>query len=472
MRNLTLTILMAGCILSGCTMIPEYIKPNFSAAQSWEGSASYLTQAEADAAQQVIWSEFFQSPELKHVIGIALEHNKDLQIVALNIQEARAMYRIQRADLLPDIDINSGGNIQKTSDKSSLTGKGAKSELYTANIGLSTYEIDMFGKVRSLNESALHDYLATKEAKYILQNTLIAETANAYLQLLADHKLLTLSEKTLQSREKTYYLLSKSLENGVATSLDVARAATLIEIARVDQQQYNRFVAKDKNALILLMGIKHGSAEITEISLDNVKMMEDIKVALPSEVLLGRAEIRRAEFELMARNADIGAARAAFFPSITLTSTYGFASNSLSDLFSSDAAGAWSLIPQLTLPIFQGGRNKTNLRLAEIRKDKAIINYERAIQTAFRDVSDELIVRYTLNEQLKAQQRLIEATQQVYKLSDARYKAGIDSFLSILDAKRELYTVEKEEILIQQQRLSNLVNLYKALGGGVNTSKL
>ncbi|MEC7029388.1 MAG: efflux transporter outer membrane subunit, partial [Pseudomonadota bacterium] len=220
------------------------------------------------------------------------------------------------------------------------------------------------------------------------------------------------------------------------------------------------------NALFLLMGVPQDNSVLPKSTLDEVTFKDGLDSGLPSEILLMRPDVKQAEYELLARNADIGAARAAFFPSISLTGTYGFASQSLSNLFTGGAAGAWAFLPQITLPIFQGGRNQANLDLAEIRKEKAVLNYEKAIQTAFREVSDELAARETLDGQLQAQRRLVEAAETVYSVSEARYKSGIDSFLSVLDAQRELYAYQQNEIQIELQRQTNLVNLYKVLGGG------
>lgn len=417
-------------------------------------------------ATQMDWKQFFNSQEFHLVIGTALQNNKDLRTTALNIEETRAVYRISRADLFPNVNANGDGTVAESSDESSITGRADKTELYEANIGVAAYELDLFGKIRSKNESAINAYLATQEAHEVVRNALIAETANAYLQLLADEKLLTLTQKTLKAQQSTYDILAESLEKGISTEQDVARAATAVETARVNLHQYSRFVAQDKNALFLLMGIAQDSEFLPKTTLDNVAIKDNLDPALPSEVLLTRPDIRQAEYELLSRNADIGAARAAFFPSITLTGTYGFASQDLGQLFASGASGAWAFLPQITLPIFQGGRNQANLDLAEIRKEKAVVNYEQAIQIAFREVSDELAARETLDAQLKAQRRLVGAAQKVYDISQARYKSGIDSFLSVLDSQRELYTSQQQEIQIERQRLANLVNLYKVLGGG------
>ncbi len=466
MKNKILTLMLASSVLGGCTMTPDYQRPELSVATAWSNVPGYEAVIGDSVAAQLHWNTFFQSPELSQVIQTALDNNKDLRTAALNIEEARALYRIERADLLPSVNANGDGTISRNTDDTSATGRAIKSEVYEANIGVASYEIDLFGKIRSNNESALNEYLATEEAMIVVRNALIAETANAYLQLLSDQKLLTLTEKTLKAQNSTYEILSQSLDKGVSTEQDVARAQTAVETARVNMHLYKRLVAQDKNALFLLMGIPQDESVLPVITLDDVQLLDNLASGLPSEVLLLRPDIRQAELELLARNADIGAARAAFFPSITLTGTAGFASQSLGDLFTSGAGGAWAFLPSITLPIFQGGRNKANLDLAKVRREKAIVNYEKTVQVAFRDVADELAARATLEEQLKSQRRLVSAAQKVYDISQARYKSGIDSFLSVLDSQRELYTYQQNEIQIEQQRLSNLVNLYRALGGG------
>lgn len=461
-----LSIFLAATMLSGCTMIPDFVRPDFSAAYEWHDVPGYELPAGDNLATQTDWKEFFSSPEFHLVIGTVLQNNKDLKTAALNIAEARALYRIERADLFPDINANGEATLSESSDESSVTGLARTNELYEANLGVAAYELDLFGRLRSQNEAAINTYLATHKARSVVQNALIAETANAYLQLLADQKLLNLTQKTLDAQQRTYDILSQSLEKGVSTEQDVARAETAVETARVNLHQYSRFVAQDKNALFLLMGIPYEEGFLPQTTLNEVSVRDNLDPGLPSEVLLMRPDVRQAEYELLARNADIGAARAAFFPSITLTGTYGFASQNLGELFTSGGAGAWTFFPQITLPIFQGGRNKANLDLAEIRTEQAIVNYEQAIQVAFREVSDELAARETLDEQLRAQRRLVAAAEKVYNVSQARYEAGIDSFLSVLDAQRELYTFQQQEIQIERQRLSNMVDLYKVLGGG------
>lgn len=466
MKSKILTILFASTVMGGCTLAPDYVRPDLSSAAVWSNVPGYELPAGENIATQLHWKTFFQSPELANVIELALANNKDLRTSALNIEEARALYRVSRADLMPNVNASGDATITKNTDETSATGSAVKSEVYEANIGVASYELDLFGKIRSNNESDLNEYLATQEAYAVVRNSLIAETANAYLQLLADQKLLALTEKTLEAQNQTYDILKQSLEKGVATEQDVARAQTAVETARVNMHLYKRLVAQDKNALFLLMGLPQDNSMLPNTTLDDIVLADNLSPGLPSDVLLARPDVRQAEYELLARNADIGAARAAFFPSITLTGSAGFASQSLGNLFASGAGGAWAFLPQITLPIFQGGRNQANLDLAEIRKEKAIVNYEWAVQSAFRDVADELAARATLDEQLQSQRRLVAAAQKVYDISQARYKSGIDSFLSVLDSQRELYTYQQNEIQIEQQRLSNLVSLYRALGGG------
>ena len=466
-NTFALGVLLASSALVGCTMAPNYERPNFAAAPEWQTPEGYDLPVGEAVATKLTWREFFADPHLQRVIETALENNKDLRQSALNIAEARAMYRISRADLLPTINANGTYTGTESSESSNFFGAGTwRTDLYEVNLGVAAYELDFFGRLRSQSNAAINDYLATKEAYAVVRNALIAETANAYLQYLADKKLLDLTQKTLEAQKNTYDIVAQSLEKGLGTNQDLSRAATAVETAQVNYHQYSRFVAQDENALFLLMGVANDKTILGDITLDDVQLHQELMAGLPSEVLLMRPDIRQAEFELKARNAEIGAARAAFFPSISLTGNYGFASNTLDGLFSESAFGAWMFMPQVRLPIFEGGRNRANLEVANLRKRKEILQYEDAIQTAFREVADELAARATLDEQLAAQNRLVEAAQKVYDLAKARYKSGVDSFLSVLDAQRELYTFQQSEITTQREQLANLVTLYKVLGGG------
>lgn len=466
------TALILTTLLGGCSFVPEYLRPNLPTAASWPTGDAYRpdtaeSSAAAKPAIETGWREFFKSATLQNLIEASLENNRDLRVAALNVEAARAAYRVQRADLVPSVSAGGAMSRQGTPENASSSGRDSVSSQYSANVATTAFELDVFGRIRSLNEQALQQYLATDEARKAVQIALVAEVANAYLTLLADAKLLRLTEETLTAQQESFELIQRSFDAGIGSQLDVSQARTSVETARTNLAQYKRLVAQDKNALVLLVGsadIDIGSASET---LDDALILENLPVGVPSDVLLARPDIAQAEYALKAANANIGAARAAFFPRISLTGSLGLASESLSDLFKSGSALAWSFAPQVTLPIFEGGRNAANLELAKAQEKIAAAQYEKAIQTAFREVADELAARGTYGDQLQAQTALVAATQNAYDLSNLRYKQGVDSYLNVLDAQRSLYTAQQGEIQVQQQRLSNLVNLYKVLGGGL-----
>ena len=464
-----LMALAASTILAGCSMTPDYNRPNAPVSAQWPQGPAYENLANAGDAKiaEIGWRDFFISQQLQQVIQTALDNNRDLRVAALNIESARATYRVQRADLVPSLSATGSGNRQGIPEKASATGRDAITSQYSANVGTTSFELDFFGRVRSMNESALEKYFATQEAHDSAQIALIAEVANAYLTYQADRKLLALTNDTLAAQQESYDVIKKSFDMGIGSALDVAQIETALETARANQAQYTRRVAQDKNALTLLMGASLDDSILDAEGLDTVEIMQDLPVSLSSSVLLERPDIRQAEHALKAANADIGAARAAFFPNISLTGSAGLASTSLADLFTSGAGLAWSFIPQITLPIFEGGRNRANLDGAKANEKIAVAQYEKAIQVAFREVADELAARGTYTNQLQSQNALVAATQKSYDLSQARYKAGIDSHLSVLDSQRSLYQSQQNQIVVQQQRLSNLITLYKVLGGGV-----
>jgi multidrug efflux system outer membrane protein len=462
--------LVATTMLAGCSLTPDYNRPAAPVSTQWPQGPAYAPLAETGEMKvsQISWRDFFISPQLQHIIQTTLDNNRDLRVAALNIEAARATYRVQRADLVPGIAATGTGNRQGIPEDISPTGRDATTSQYSANVGTTAFELDFFGRVRSLNESALEKYFATQEAYDSAQISLIAEVANAYLTYQADRKLLALTNDTLAAQQESYDVIKKSFDMGVGTALDVAQIETSLQTARANQAIYMRRVAQDKNALTLLMGASVDDSILEAEGLDSVEIMQDLPVGLSSSVLLDRPDIRQAEHALKAANADIGAARAAFFPMISLTASAGVASTSLADLFSSGAGLAWSFIPQITLPIFEGGRNRANLDGAKANEKIAVAQYEKSIQAAFREVADELAARGTYTNQLESQNALVAATQKSYDLSQARYKAGIDSHLSVLDSQRALYQAQQNQITVQQQRLSNLITLYKALGGGVD----
>ncbi|HCS24154.1 MAG TPA: efflux transporter outer membrane subunit [Alphaproteobacteria bacterium] len=461
--------LMLTTFLGGCNMIPEYLRPASPVAAAWPSGAAYQAPAElaAKSAVETGWQEFFRSQNLQRLIGAALENNRDLRVAALNVEAARAAYRVQRAELVPSVQAGTGMSRQGVPENASSTGRDAISSQYTANVATTAFELDVFGRIRSLNEKALQDYLATDEARKSVQIALVAEVANAYLSLLADEKLLKLTEETLAAQQESFTLIERSFDAGIGSQLDVSQARTSVETARTNLAQYKRRVAQDKNALALLVGAADVTVDTANETLDDTLIMENLPAGLPSDVLLNRPDVLQAEYTLKGANANIGAARAAFFPRISLTGSLGLASSSLSDLFKSGSGLAWSFAPQLTVPIFEGGANVANLELAETQQKIAVASYEKAIQTAFREVADELAARGTYSDQLQAQSALVGATQNAYDLSQLRYKQGVDSYLNVLDAQRSLYSAQQGEIQVQQQRLSNLVTLYKTLGGGL-----
>lgn len=467
MKDLGMWLVFPLLAFAGCTMIPEYSTPAPPVGDTWPEGAPITP--DAGSAASIAWHEFFQSPELRRVLRTAVAHNRDLRIAGLRIEEARGLYRIERSDLFPHLDLAGSGRDQKIPDAASPFGEGSgglRISTYEANVAVNAFELDLFGRLRSQNRAALEEYFAVEETRDALQLALIAETANAYLQWLADRELLSVAEETLGTQTQSLELITARFENGLASELDLAQVRTAVESARVSQSRFARRVAQDRNALAVLMGSENPDSLSVTSRLGEVELMKNLPVGLPSEVLLLRPDIRAAEHDLKAENARIGAARAAFFPRISLTGSYGFASSELTQLFAQGALGAWSFIPQISTPIFQAGRNRANLRVAHVRKNMAVAEYERSLQTAFREVADELAAKETLETQLTAQRNLVQANANAYNLSYARYKSGVDSFLNVLDAQRALFNARQNEIDIQRQRLANLVNLYKALGGG------
>jgi len=464
--KLLIPVCLAVTSLTACSLAPTYVRPTAPVTKAWPVASTAPQSGEESHTADIGWRNMFRSPKLQSLIEASLANNRDLRIATLNIEVARHTWRIQRSDLLPSM--NSSGNFtrQQLSTSMSGTGKTEITSTYSAGIGTTAYELDLFGRVRSLSNRAINQYLATEEGRKAAQTSLVAEVANAYLTYLADVELLRLTESTLKTRQDACDLIKRSFDLGAKSRLDVAQSATLVESARASRAQYQRHVEQDKNALTLLVGKEIDPMLLEPQSLANVEVMERLPVGIPSVVLLDRPDVRQAEYALKAENANIGAARASFFPSISLTGSAGFASASLSDLFEAGSSGVWSFAPQVTLPIFQGGRLRSNLKLAETNRDIAVTRYEKAIQSAFREVADALVARATYTEQLQAQQALVKESDQAWIITKARYDHGIDSSFALLDAQRSLFEAQQNEILIHQQTLANLINLYKALGGG------
>ncbi|MCW3478083.1 AdeC/AdeK/OprM family multidrug efflux complex outer membrane factor [Neisseriaceae bacterium JH1-16] len=466
MMKTTVSLAVLAALLTGCgTMAPDYQRPASPAPTSVSGPAYQAGNGNAKQFGDTVWRDYFSDAKLQQLIALALDNNRDLRVAALNIEKARAQYQIQRADLFPTINATGSGTSKRTPASLSGTGQPEISHSYSAGLGFASYELDFFGRVRSLKDAALEQYLATSEARDCTQISLIAEVANAYLTLGADNERLKLAKDTLTSQQSSFGLTQRSFELGVASELDLRQAQTSVESARVDVARYTGLVAQDENALTLLVGTTVPADAMPTAEVDTVTAVEDVPSDIPSEVLQRRPDIQQAEHLLKSANANIGAARAAFFPSITLTAAAGSASARLSDLFKA-GAGAWSFMPQVTLPIFDGGRNMANLDMAKADEKIAVAQYEKSIQSAFREVADALATRGTIDDQLKAQQALVDATNRSYTLSDARYRKGVDSYLNVLDAQRSLYSAQQNLITIRLARQANLVTLYKVFGGG------
>jgi multidrug efflux system outer membrane protein len=469
MKRLALCLPLGICLLAGCaSMAPKYSQPAAPVAESWPGAPVDQTATTPPAEKplaQVAWQEFFVDGQLRKLISLALENNRDLRVATLNIERSRALYQIRGADLWPKVDGSAGANWQRLPEDFSGTGQAKNVDQYTVGLGVSAYELDLFGRVRSLKEQALAQYLATEQAQRSVQISLVAQVAGGYLALASDRERLQLAQETLASQEASYRITKSRFEAGVANALTLSQAQTSVEAARVDIVRYTALVAQDENGLSLVVGSPVPAELLPPLLADTLTAIEEVTPGLPSEVLLKRPDIRQAENLLQGVNANIGAARAAFFPRITLVSSVGFGSSELSGLFSSGAL-AWSFAPRITLPIFDGGSTAANLKVAEVDRDIALAQYEKAIQIAFREVADGLAQRSAITNQMTAQQALVAATSESLRLSQARFDQGVDSYLGVLDSQRSLYTAQQNLITYRLARLTNLVTLYKVLGGG------
>jgi multidrug efflux system outer membrane protein len=465
----TLSVALAATLASACTMIPHYQRPaapvpaDFPAA-ALPGAAE-AQPTDAAPADAIAWRDYFADARLREVIALALANNRDLRVAALNIEKARAQYRIRRVDLFPAVGATASHTVQRLPGDLSSSGEAEINRQYSATIGFSAYELDFFGRIHSLNAEALETYLGTEEARRSAQISLVAEVASTWLTLAFDRERQALARSTFETRQKSYDLIRRSVDAGAVSALDLQQSQTLLQSARADLARYTTFVAQDENALALVAGAPV-PAELQPATLtDSVSAVAELPAGVPSEVLTRRPDILQAERSLRAANASIGAARAAFFPSITLTAAAGTASSTLDGLFGG-GSGIWSFIPQIRIPIFEAGRLKANLDVAEVQRDINVAQYEKAIQGAFREVADALAERATLAERLDARRLQLEATQASFHLAEARYKGGVDSYLGLLDAQRTLYATELELIAVRLADAANRVALYKVLGGG------
>jgi len=477
MMKTSLTVL-AAVLLSACSMAPTYQRPagpvpaEFPAVPPAGGAAGAApgaagTVAGARPATDIGWREFFTDERLQQLIATALENNRDLRSAALRIEEARAAYRIQRADRLPTLNATLSGTRARTPGFANGTGASMVGERYDAGVGISAFELDFFGRVKSLSDAALANYLATDEARQAAQISIVAEVAKAYFTERAFAEQYDLAQRTYEARKRTFDLTRQRLEAGASSRLDLRSNEQLMETARASALSLARQRAQAGNALDLLVGASARSAGTGAMASDaQIDAMSAVPEGLPSDLLARRPDIRAAEQRLKAANANIGAARAAFFPRISLTAAIGSASPAFSQLFDGGNS-TWSFVPQLTLPIFDSGRNSAGLDVAKVRTNIAVSDYEKTIQLAFREVADALAARSYLGEQVAAQRAVQDAQAERLQLLQLRFESGVASSLDVLDAQRELFSAEQALVQARLLRTTSAIDLYRALGGGM-----
>jgi multidrug efflux system outer membrane protein len=474
--KLTILTLAAAATLAGCSLAPVYQRPAAPVAPAFPVGGAFdgvpAAPANAVPAAQIAWRDYFSDPSLRDVIALALANNRDLRVSALNIETARAQYDIQTAALLPTVSANvsesatrTPGSVIANQSGGATGGRAYTSHTYSGGLALASYELDFFGKVRNLSQAGLETYLGTEEARRAQQIALVSQVAIAWLTLAADQQRLQLAGETVASQQISYDLSKKRLAAGATSGVDVYDAQTSVETARNDQAVYTAQVAIDMDQLVLLVGSPLPRNLLPQGDLDTVTQIADIPAGLPSDLLQSRPDILQAERTLRAANANIGVARAAFFPSISLTASGGSESSTLHGLFKG-GSGAWSFAPSIHLPIFDGGVNRANLKIARVDDQIAVAQYEKAIQTAFSEVSDALATRGTIDARMNSQQSLVEAATKSYRIYEARYKQGADTYLNSLLAQRTLYSAQQGLITTRLARSSNAVTLYKVLGGG------
>jgi multidrug efflux system outer membrane protein len=459
-RSLAAAALLLG---AGCSLAPRYERPDPPVASAWSAEAGATPGAAP--ASTLGWRDVFKDPRLQAIVALALENNRDLRVAALNVELTRAQYRIERADQLPSLGASGSATHRHVGDDLSVTGAPMTTTTWTVGLGVTAFELDFFGRVRSLSDAALEQFLATEEARRTAHLSLVAEVATQYLTLLALDDQVELARRTLEAVESSSSLARRTFEAGRTSELDVSTAEAQLQTARFNLSAAKLQRARAESTLLLLVGAPLPADLPSPQPLDAQELLADLPPGVPSEVLLRRPDVLSAEHALQSANAVIGAARAAFFPSISLTGFAGTSSAELSGLFG-HGAGLWSFAPQLNLPIFAGGALRANLDASVVRKSIQVARYERAIQSAFREVSDALVAKASLDEQLEAQRARVAAEQKRYDLSELRYARGVDSYLGVLQAQRDLFTAQQLLIQSRLARLSNLILLYRALGGG------
>lgn len=470
----TLAPVSLALALGACDLAPKYVEPALPVPTASPQGPAYAGQA-GDAAivpADTAWRDFFVDSRLARVIETALANNRDLRLAVANVEQARAQYRVQRADLLPTVGVGGSATYQDMPFAQMQGGAGAGSgrvDIYQAQVGISAWEIDLFGRVRNLSRSAQENYFASIENRNAAQTALIAETASAWLAMAADQERLRIARDLESTFGKTLDLTRARFEKGIASELEVRQAQTSYDQARADIAEATTLVAQDQNALNLLAGTTVPAADLPAAMPDGDVTLANLPADLPSTLLLNRPDIAAAEHRLRAANANIGAARAAFFPNISLTAAFGTLSMGLSNLFGS-GSDFWSVAPSASVPIFDFGRNQGNLRLAKATYDAMLASYEKSVQTGFREVGDALARRGTMTAQLEARTSLRDSARIAYRLSEARFRAGVDPFLTTLDSQRAFYAAEQGLLATRLVRAVNMVELYRAMGGGLKES--
>jgi len=451
-------------LLAGCSLQPVYRRPAAPVAAAYPEGAAYqpVSTDATTAAVEIGWRNFLTDARLQRLIEIALANNRDLRVAALNIAQAQAQYRIQRSNVFPQVA--AGASMDASRAPLANAGRNATSHVYSVGVSAS-WELDFFGRLQSLNDQALQQYFATAQARKAFQIALVSQVADQYLTMLGDDELLAVTRHTLETAQASYKLTQLQFQSGTTNEQSVRQAQIVVEQANANYAAQTRVRAQDENVLVLLLGQPLPADLPPSTPLDSQSILADIPAGLPSDLLARRPDIMQAEANLKAANANIGAARAAFFPSISLTGGAGLASTALSALFHG-ASFAWSFIPSITVPIFEGGRLRASLDVATIQKDINVAQYEKAIQTAFQEVANDLAARGTYDDQVAALERDVAAAQRFLDLAQQRFQNGVDSYLNVLTAQTTLYSAQQALVSARLARLTTLVNLYKDLGGG------
>jgi outer membrane protein, multidrug efflux system len=466
MRHSIATTALLG-LLAGCSLIPVYRRPALPVSPEWPASAG--PTARAPAAADIGWREFFRDPALQGLIALSLANNRDLRVATLNVQTAQAQYRVDRASLFPAIDATAGRDVYHTPADVMGTGAPLNYRDYGLGVGAVSWELDLFGKIRSQAKAAHETYLSDADMALSAQIALVAEVGSEYYTWLADRESLQIAQDTAAAQERSLQLTQMEAAHGIDTAMDVAQAQTTLDTAQAMVALYTRQVAEDMDELVLLAGAPIPVGLLAQMNavpgLKASPALPVVPAGLPSDLLERRPDIRAAEHVLLAANANIGAARAAFFPSITITASGGTASSGLNHLFGPGQMD-WLFDPQLNVPIFAAGQNIANLDMAKVEKKIEIANYEKAIQSAFHDVADALNARGTYVAQVQAEQNLVDANSRYYQLADMRFNAGVDNYLNVLVAENALFSARLTLVSLQLAAQQNTITLYKALGGG------